>query len=114
MPTVAEIVGTDAPTARDGISYLPTLRGENAAQREHEYLYWEFHEGKGSKQAVRSGNWKAVRNLPSKPVELYDLDRDIGETHDVASDYPEILARLTGYINSARTESEHWEIFERS
>ena len=114
MPTVAEIIGTDAPTARDGISYLPTLRGENAAQRKHEYLYWEFHEGKGSKQAVRSGHWKAVRNLPSQPVELYDLDRDIGEVHDIASENPEIVARLTGYIDSARSESEDWEIFERS
>ena len=59
FPTVSEIAGVDVPNNLDGISFLPTLLG-NEKQLNHEYLYWEFHE-KGGRQAVRRGNWKAVR-----------------------------------------------------
>ena len=59
FPTFAQVA--DAPLDRkvDGISFLPTLLGEGQ-QLEHGHLYWEFHEKKG-RQAVRRGDWKAVR-----------------------------------------------------
>jgi len=57
LPTLSEITGAEAPI-HDGISFLPTLRGET--QEEHPFLYWEFPAYKGQ-QAVRFGNWKAVR-----------------------------------------------------
>jgi len=39
---------------------------------EHPPFYWEFHE-KGFEQAVRMGDWKAVRHGTKMPIELYDL-----------------------------------------
>ena len=50
----------------------------------HEFLYWEFHE-RGFQQAVRMGKWKAMRLKNGVPLELYDLDADVGETRDVAA-----------------------------
>ena len=48
-------------------------------QKQHEYLYWEFHE-QGGKTAVRMGNWKAVKRdidkVPQGATELYDLSKD--------------------------------------
>ena len=111
MPTAAEIAGTKAPGNIDGISYIPELMGKQ--QKEHDFLYWEFHEGNGSKQAVRMGEWKAVRNLPSKPIELYNLTSDIGENNDVADNHPEIIGKIESYLKTARTESKYWEIFEK-
>ena len=58
MPTLAELTQTVPYERTDGISFLPTLLGKGK-QREHDYLYWEFHES-GGKIAVRKDNWKAI------------------------------------------------------
>ena len=81
LPTLAELAGAaDAvPSDIDGLSMLPAILGPDAAgrpQEDHESLYWEFHEGRASKQAVRMGDWKGVRLSPSGPLELYDLATD--------------------------------------
>src|SRR4030095_12610615 len=76
-------------------------------QRNHEFLYWEFHE-RGFSQAARLGNWKAVRKSPDSPLELYDLKNDLGEQHDVAVKHPEVVKKIEDYMKTARTESELW------
>ncbi len=114
LPTAVELAGGDAPEDIDGISMMQTLRllglgGIKPTQRQHEYLYWEFHE-RGFSQAVRSGDWKAVRLGKDKPIELYDLSKDIGETNNVADEHPDVAARMEGYLKDARTENEHWPV----
>ena len=108
LPTVADIAGGGTPENIDGISFLPALYGRE--QEGHEFLYWEFHEGKASKQAVRMGKWKAVRLRPSESLELYDLSEDIGETNTIASSHPDIIGRIEKYLKTARTESEFWKL----
>ncbi|MBN1342545.1 MAG: arylsulfatase [Phycisphaerae bacterium] len=108
LPTAAELAGVKPPAGIEGLSIVPTLVG-TPGQRQHEYLYWEFHEG-ASKQAVRMGDWKAVRLGPGKPLELYDLKTDIGEEHDVAREHPDVVAKIEGILKGARTESEPWPI----
>ncbi len=110
LPTFAELAGVSAPEGIDGISFAPTLLGEPERQRQHDFLYWEFHEGKASKQAVRMGKWKAVRPSPSEPLELYDLSSDIGEEHNVAAEHPDVVAKIEAYLKTARTESEYWPL----
>ena len=85
--------------------------GANAhrQQRDHDYLYWEFPEH-GFKQAVRMGNWKAVRNAPDAPLELYDLTSDLGEEHDVAEENPKVVARVEEILSTARTKSDYLPI----
>ena len=73
----------------------------------HEFLYWEFHEG-GFQQAVRMGKWKALRLKVGAPLELYDLDADLGETRDVAALHAAVVARAEQALNAARTTSERW------
>src|SRR4051812_6675609 len=77
MLTAAEIAGVPVPEKTDGISILPTLLGGKQTNQ-HGFLYWEFHE-KGSKQAVRMADWKAVRVEIGKPLELYNLKTDLHE-----------------------------------
>ena len=95
------------PGSIDGISFLPTLLGKSD-QKEHDYLYWEFHEKKG-RVAMRQGNWKAVRyNVavdPDSPLELFDLSSDPGETMNVADKHPDVVAKMNTQIKSARTAS---------
>jgi arylsulfatase A-like enzyme len=110
FPTLCEIAEVPAPKGRDGISLLPTLTGKGE-QKAHDFLYWEFHEG-GTKQAVRYGNWKAIRLAPNAPLELYDVAKDIGEKTNVAKDNPEVVAKIEAYLKTARTESKDWPIRE--
>jgi len=108
MPTFAELAGVETKDNLDGISFLPTLNGAKT-QKQHEYLYWEFHE-KGGRQAVRKGKWKAVKynvlKQPKKQIQLFDLEKDPGETKNIAAQYPELVKELTTIIQEARTPSE--------
>lgn len=105
LPTAAEIAGIKPQRDSDGISMLPALMGKR--QRQHQFLYWEFHE-RGFEQAVRMGDWKAVRHAPEARLELYDLGRDLGEQNDVAARHPEVVRKVEEYLSVVRTPSELW------
>jgi arylsulfatase A-like enzyme len=110
LPTFAELAGAEPPALTDGLSLVPVLTGRADEQPKHEFLYWEFHEGAGSKQAVRMGQWKGVKLSPDGPLELYDLSADIGEQNDVAGQHSDIVAKIEDYLKTARTESEFWPL----
>ena len=113
LPTCCELIGVEAPEGIDGISMVPILLGRPGEQREHEFLYWEFHE-QGKRQAVRMGDWKGIRQNvaknPNGPIELYNLKNDISEKNNVAVRHPGIVAKIEECMKSARTTSEHWPL----
>ncbi|MGL5794245.1 MAG: arylsulfatase [Waterburya sp.] len=117
MPTFAELANVETPKNIDGISLLPTLLGETAKQKEHKYLYWEFNKLGGS-QAIRMGSWKAIRlNVSANrnaPIQLFNLEKDIGETTDLASENPALIAEIGELFTQARTESEIFKLFNTS
>jgi len=112
MPTLAELAGVRINHRIDGLSVVPTLIGEERAghkQRKHKFLYWEQPRGKELMQAVRMGDWKAVRASMTAPLELYNLAEDIGEKHNVAAEHPDIVAAIENYLKTARTEPRKYE-----
>ena len=111
LPTCAELAGAPVPTKLDGISLLATLRGDEAGQKKHPYLYWEYNPGKT--QAVRWVDWKAIRFLTSGKVELYNLATDLGEKKDVAGENPQILGRIKLLMNLARRPSPHFPLIPK-
>lgn len=95
MPTLCDIAGVESPQGIDGISFKPTLLG--AAQKSHDFLYWEFPSYKGQ-QAVRLGKWKGVRkNIfdGNLEIELYDIESDVLEQHNLATQHPDIIKRIS-------------------
>ncbi len=111
LATAAELAGVECPPGRDSISFLPTLLGKPQEQKQHRYLYWEFYE-RGGAQAVRQGRWKLVRkpwNSQAR-VELYDLQTDLGEQHNVAAQHPQVVQRLLGYIQEAHRPDPQWKV----
>lgn len=98
------------PGNRDGISIVPALSGK--AQPKHEFLYWEFL-GKNLTQclqAVRMGDWKAVRlkagGDAETPIQLFNLAEGLGEKNNVAAQHPELVARMGKIMTAAHTPSE--------
>lgn len=114
MPTFAELADEAVPPGIDGISMIPTLLGHDT-QENHEYLYWEFH-GQGGKQAIRKGNWKAirlnVRENRQSAIELYNLSKDISEQMDVSEQYPELVEEMVSLFFDAHKRSEIFPLFD--
>ena len=113
MPTFCDLIGVDNYVERyrnvtlgeadyfDGISFAPTLLGQEAQQQDHDYLYWEFHET--NQLAVRKGDWKLI--VKSGNCELYNLADDLHEDHNVAAQYPDKVKELKQVIKEQHTTS---------
>ncbi len=109
MPTAAELAGLPAPESTDGVSFVPELVGK--PQKEHEYLYWDYGHTRGNyMQAVRRGNWKAVRNGPDGAIELYDLQADPAEASDVVSEHPAIARGMSEIMLEAVVASVDYPV----
>lgn len=108
LPTLAALAGAEAPRGLDGLDASRLVLG-GPAPRRRAPLYWEFHEG-GFKQAVLDRDWKAVRLGPDRPLELYRIDRDPGETTNVAAQHPRRVRRMAEAMEAARRESADWPI----
>lgn len=105
MPTFCELVGDKRFPKKylnkklegdcfDGISFAPTLLGNDEAQKAHDFLYWEFHET--DQIGLRMDDWKMVvkKGVPH----LYNLAEDIHEDHDVAAQHPDLVNQMKQVI----------------
>jgi choline-sulfatase len=91
FPTILDYLGVPAPTdgvKRPGRSYAPFLRGQTPAWRNRLYFEYEYVRG------VRTENMKYVERTKKWPSELWDLEADPGEKHNVIDD-PKHQKQLT-------------------
>jgi arylsulfatase A-like enzyme/cyclophilin family peptidyl-prolyl cis-trans isomerase len=111
MATAAELAGTTLPANIDSISFVHALLGQSRAQRQHAFLYFEFHEGGFSQAALMGGRWKGIRtNGINAPLQVYDLKNDPGESRDVAAREPAIASKIAAFLRTARTDSADWPV----
>ena len=110
LPTLAELagVGKKVPQVLDGESFADQLlTGEPATEARAAVLGISRRR---LQPGGRMGDWKAVWPGPKKPLELYDLKTDPGETRDVAEQNKRVVKKLKRFLNRARTRSEHWPV----
>ena len=124
LPTIARLAGAALPEKKiDGLDIWPQLSGDADARCPHDAFY--FYYRTNELQAVRSGPWKLV--LPhtyttlhgrpggrdGKPVnyepakaalELYDMQADPDEKHNVIADHPDEVKRLEVFVERARAD----------
>ena len=97
MPTVMETAGTQYPKryhgneipCLEGISLFPFFKGRNF--HTDRYLYWEHEEN----CSVRYGNYKALHRYDVGKWELYNLDNDASELHDISANHSDIVKQLS-------------------
>jgi arylsulfatase A-like enzyme len=111
LATFAELAGMPVPaTARDGISFAPTLLGRGNQAR-HDHLYWEFYENGIGQAVLLGGRWKGIRERSvAAPIQLFDLAADPAEQHDVAAAHPELVAIAADLMRTSHVANEHWRI----
>jgi arylsulfatase A-like enzyme len=124
LPTIANLVGAELPqNTIDGKNVWDLWTGTTTeSPQEAYYFYYHTNELHG----VRYKNWKlyfphSYRTLDGKPggksgnpapysykkfekIALYDLEKDISETTDVAEQYPEVVAQITALADQKRLE----------
>lgn len=123
LPTIAEETGASLPDKIiDGKSILPLLKGEaSKSPQEAYFFYYRINELFG----VRYGKWKLYfphtyrtmagqelgkdglpgdyRMVNMEEIELYDVQNDVSETTNVASENPKIVAEIKLLANDMRS-----------
>jgi len=114
LPTFVELSGATPPTGfeTDGKSLVAYLKGGDAPQRD--YFYWELHLGENPIQAARFGNWKAVRNGINKPIEIYDLIKDSGESKNLAQSHADLVQKAQDIFQKAHRPDPNWPLDHRA
>jgi arylsulfatase A len=105
FPTFAALANATGPSNVDGIDISMALFGGTLPTRP---LYWEFCTNNEWGHAIRLGDWKAVSFSLSSPMELYNITADPGETKNVASNFPGVIARLGQLAASMHKDDPNW------
>lgn len=110
MPTFVEMSGATPPAGYEtnGLSLVDYLKGGEAPQRDS--FYWELN----GQQALRFGQWKAVRNAITRPIEIYNLKNDPGESMDLAAERPDLVEKAQEILIQSRREDPNWPLGKRS
>lgn len=102
-PTLLEIAGLSARSNQhvDGVSLVPLLKGQDIA---HRSLFWHYphygNQGGEPSSIISHGKWKLIHYYEDGRKELYDIDGDVSEQTDVASDFPEVVEKLSRDLQS--------------
>jgi hypothetical protein len=77
----------------DGVNLVPYMKGDITTPP-HEALMWRWM----AQSAIREGNWKLLRG--GEREYLYDLSDDLEEKHNLASQHPDVAARLRAKLTA--------------
>lgn len=110
LPTFTELAGQKKPEGIDGISVVNALSGKKQIEK-HDYLYWDYgHCRERYDQAIRMGKWKGIRQGHKNKIQLYNLVTDIGEEHNIAGQFPEIVEQIEDIMDKAFVPSDLYPI----
>lgn len=87
----------------DGVSIVPLLKGR-AIDRKAIYWHYNPQNANHACSAIRVDRWKLIDFFQTGKIELYDLVKDIGESQNIADQFPEKVKELNKKLNVWRKE----------
>lgn len=106
FPTALELAGLPLKHHVQGKSLIPLLEGRVGDFIGHEYMYFSANR----EQALRMGPWKAYRETPDHPVQLYLIEEDTYTRSDLSSSYPIIAEKARLIMDTAWVPSDwYWD-----
>ena len=95
-PTLLELCGLPVPEGLDGASIAGLLIDGKEPGKRMLLFHFPHYSNQGGRPGgvVRDGQWKLIEHYEDGQIELFDLDKDIGETINVASQHPQVAERL--------------------
>lgn len=99
LPTIARLSGAEIPANAkiDGYDVTSLLHGETGDSPRQVFYYHQ----RNMLRAVRHGNWKLMLPQTETAPELYNLEKDVSESRNIAAEYPEIVAELLEMTKNA-------------
>lgn len=111
MATALDVVDASAHRPLDSVSMLPVFTGSDD-QQQHDMVYFEFYE-MGGIQAVRHGDYKAIRSpFFTGTIRLYNVNQDPKEQIDIASQHPELVAKIDKFMQQAHVPDPRWQVVQ--
>jgi arylsulfatase A len=104
FPTMAEAAGLEVPANVDGKSLVPLLKGADTLGREAIYWHYPHYHHTTPAGAIRAGRYKLIEFFEDARLELYDLETDIGERHDLSASHPDRAIELRRNLAEWRTK----------
>jgi arylsulfatase A len=102
-PTMARMAGVTRTIGapRDGVSLVSVLRGAGSLKRDALYWHYPHYSNQGGRPgaAIRVADWKLIKWYEDDSVELYNLNLDPEEAHNVAITSPDIAGVLKGKLD---------------
>ena len=109
FPTILDMLGLPIPqeTKLDGVSIVPLLKGEDKLDREA--IYWHFphysnHGMQSPGGAIRAGDYKLLEYFENNTVQLFNLNTDISEQHDLSGSETEKVNELRSMLHKWRED----------
>ena len=110
-PTLLEAADLDKheSEAPDGVSLVPLLTGSDKLERDAIYFHYPnyaWHRSNRLGGAIRAGRFKLIERFEDDSLELYDLDADLSEKHNLAEAMPRVATRLREQLAAWRDETQ--------
>lgn len=106
FPTLVDVGAGTMPATQifDGKSLVPELAGN--PDKGERTLFWHYpvYHHMEPASAIRKGNWKLIQNVEYHSYELYNLQKDIGEVHDLVTSMPDKVIGLSKLLNQWRAQ----------
>ncbi len=113
-PTLLEVAGSTTEHHLDGMSLVPLLEGNDSSDYSRPiFQYYPFYDllwGQTPCASIRIGKYKLIeffgdyvdesrRYHIAYKLELYDLEKDIGETHNLVAELPDVAKKLKSRLH---------------
>jgi arylsulfatase A-like enzyme len=113
-PTILDFAGVDIPQSYQGESLVPLVGSDEIDSWRNEFFFEHMYQPKRAPippmYGLRTTHWKLVNFYKNDHIQLYDLDNDPGETHNLAYDEKfkyltkVLLERANEYVEKYESE----------